>query len=107
MLGVEGVATAIQAGMYTTIGVVVHCTEQVGQKLGLQKWLAARNRNAAAAIELMVTLELVHEVLDGHHRAAVDRPGIRIVAIRAAHGTALNKHHKADAGSVDRSHRLD
>ena len=107
MLRVEGVATAIQAGMHTTIGVVVHCTEQVGQKLGLQKRLAARNRNSAAAIELVVTLELIHEVLDGHHRAAVDRPGIGIVAIRAAHGTALNKHHKADAGSVDRSHRLD
>ena len=92
--------------MYTTIGVVVHCTEQVGQKLGLQKWLAARNRNSAAAVKLMIALELVHQVLDGHHRAAVNRPGIGIVAIRAAHGTALDKHYEADAGSVDRTHRF-
>mgnify|MGYP007045828532 CR=1 FL=1 len=55
----------------------------------------------------MVTLELVHKVLDGHHGAAANRPSIGIVTIRTAHGTALNKHHKADAGSVDRSHRLD
>ena len=93
--------------MHTAIGIVVHCTEQVGQKLGLQERFATRNGNAAATVELMVALELVHEMLDGHHRAAVNRPGIGIVAIRAAHGTALNKHHKADAGSVDRSHRLD
>ena len=93
--------------MYAAIGVVVHHAEQVGQKLGLQERFAARNGNAAATVELMVALELVHEMLDGHHRAAVNRPGIGIVAIRAAHGTALNKHHKADAGSVDRSHRLD
>ena len=54
----------------------------------------------------MVALELVHQVLDGHHGAAVNRPGIGVVAIRTAHGAALNKHHKADAGSIDRSHRL-
>ena len=107
MLRVEGVATAIQAGMHTTIGVVVHCTEQVGQKLGLQKRLAARNGNAAAAVKLMVALELVHQMLDGHHGAAVNRPGIGIVAIRAAHGTALDKHYEADAGTVNRTHRLD
>lgn len=106
MLRVEGVATAIQAGMHTTIGVVVHCTEQVGQKLGLQKRLAARNRNSAAAIELVVTLELIHEVLDSHHGAAVNRPGIGVVAIRTAHGAALDKHYEADAGTVDRTHRL-
>ena len=92
--------------MYTTIGVAVHCAEQVGQKFGLQKRLATGHRNATAAIELVVTLELVHEVLDGHHRAAVDRPGIGIVTIRAAHGTALDKHYEADAGSVDRTHRF-
>lgn len=107
MLRVEGVATAIQAGMHTTIGVVVHCTEQVGQKLGLQKRLAARNGNATAAVKLMVALELVHQMLDGHHGAAVNRPGIGIVAIRAAHGTALDKHYEADAGTVNRTHRLD
>lgn len=55
----------------------------------------------------MVTLELVHQVLDSHHGAAVNRPSIGIVAIRAAHGTALDKHYEADAGTVDRSHRLD
>ena len=54
----------------------------------------------------MVALEFVHQVLNGHHRAAVNRPGIGVVAIRTAHGTALNKHYKADAGSIDRSHRL-
>lgn len=54
----------------------------------------------------MVALELVHKVLDGHHRAAVNRPGIGVVAIRTAHGTALDKHYEADAGTVDRSHRL-
>ena len=86
--------------MHTTIGVVVHCTEQVGQKLGLQKRLAARNGNATAAVKLMVALELVHQMLDGHHGAAVNRPGIGIVAIRAAHGTALDKHYEADAGTV-------
>ena len=107
MLGVEGVATAIQAGMHAAVGVAVHGTEQISQKLRLQERFTARNGNAAATVELMVALELVHQMLDGHHGAAVDRPGIGIVAIRAAHGTALNKHHKADAGSVDRSHRLD
>ena len=55
----------------------------------------------------MVALELVHEMLDGHHRAAVNRPGIGIVTIRTTHGATLNKHYKADAGTVDRSHRLD
>ena len=107
MRGIERIAAAIQAGVHTTIGVIVHGVEQVGQKLRLQERLAAGHRNATAAIELVVTLELIHQVFDGHHGAAVDRPGIGIVAIRAAHGTALNKHHKADAGSVDRSHRLD
>ena len=92
--------------MYTAIGVVVHCTKQVGQKLGLQERLAAGYRNTTAAVKLMVALELVHQVLDGHHGAAVNRPGIGVVAIRTAHGAALNKHHKADAGSIDRSHRL-
>ena len=92
--------------MHTTIGVVVHCTEQVGQKLGLQKRLAARNRNSAAAIELVVTLDLIHEVLDGHHRAAVDRPGIGIVAVEAPHGTALEKHHIADSGAIHRAKAL-
>ena len=106
MLRVEGVATAIQAGMHTTIGVVVHCTEQVGQKLGLQKRLATRNRNSAAAIELVVTLELIHEVLDGHHRAAVDRPGIGIVAVCAAQGAALQKYDKPHAWPVHRAHGL-
>ena len=92
--------------MHAAIGIVVHCTEQVGQKLGLQKRLATRNGNAAAAVKLMVTLELVHEVLNGHHGAAVNRPSIGIVAIRAAHRTALDKHYEADAGTVNRTHRL-
>ena len=35
MRGIERIATAIQAGMHAAIGVVVHCTEQVGQKLRL------------------------------------------------------------------------
>ena len=106
MRGIERIAAAIQAGMHATIGVIVHGAEQVGQKRGLQERLAAGHRNTTAAIELMIALELVHQVLDGHHGAAVNRPGIGIVAIRATHGAALNKHHKADAGSVDRSHRL-
>ena len=107
VVGVKRISAAVKAGMHAAIGVVVHCTEQVGQKLGLQKRLATRNRNAAATVKLMVTLELVHKVLDGHHRAAVNGPGIGIVAIRAAHGTALDKHYEADAGTVDRTHRLD
>ena len=107
MVRIERIAAAVEAGMHAAIGVVVHCTEQIGQKLGLQERLATRNRNAAAAVKLMVTLELVHQVLDSHHGAAVNRPSIGIVAIRAAHGTALDKHYEADAGTVDRSHRLD
>ena len=106
MRGVERIAAAIQAGVHSTIGVVVHGAEQVGQKLRLQERLAAGYRNTTAAVKLMVALELVHQVLDGHHGAAVNRPGIGVVAIRTAHGAALNKHHKADAGSIDRSHRL-
>ena len=35
MRGIERIAAAIQAGMHAAIGVVVHCTEQVGQKLRL------------------------------------------------------------------------
>ena len=93
--------------MYTTIVAIVHGVEQVGQKLRLQERLAAGHRNTTAAVKLMVTLELVHKVLDGHHRAAVNRPGIGVVAIRTAHGAALDKHYEADAGSVDRPHRLD
>jgi len=107
MLGIKRIATAVKAGMHATIGVVVHRAEQVGQKLGLQERFTARNGNAATAIELMVALELVHQMLDGHHRAAVNRPGIGIVTIRAAHGAALDKHYEADAGTVDRTHRLD
>ena len=106
MRGIERIAATIQAGMYATIGVVVHCAEQVGQELRLQERLAAGYRNTTAAVKLMVALELVHQVLDGHHGAAVNRPGVGVVAIRTAHGAALNKHHKADAGSIDRSHRL-
>ena len=106
VVGIERIAAAVEAGMHAAIGIVVHCTEKVGQKLGLQKRLATRNRNAAAAVKLMVTLELVHEVLDSHHGAAVNRPGIGIVAIRTAHGAALDKHYEADAGTVDRTHRL-
>ena len=55
----------------------------------------------------MVALELVHEVFDGHHGAAANRPSIGIVAICTAHGTALDKHYEANAGAIDRSHRLD
>ncbi len=92
--------------MHATIGIIVHGAEQVGQKLRLQKRLTAGYRNTTAAVKLMVALELVHEVLDSHHGSAVNRPSIGIVAIRAAHGTALDKHYEADAGTVNRTHRL-
>ena len=35
VVGIERIAAAVQAGMHAAIGVVVHCTEQVGQKLRL------------------------------------------------------------------------
>ena len=35
MVGIKRISAAVKAGMHATIGVVVHCTEQIGQKLRL------------------------------------------------------------------------
>ena len=46
-------------------------------------------------------------MLDRDLGAGVDRPGIGVVAIGAAHGAPLYEHDEADPRTVDRAHRLE
>ena len=81
--------------------------EQREHEVNLQKRLAAGDGDAAVFVKRPVALQLGDNLLRGHLRALAHLPGIRVVAVLAAHGTALRKDHKAQARAVHRAEALD
>ena len=107
-VGIECITAGIEAGVHASGGTGVHGAEQVGQKLGLQQRLAARDGDAAVAVKRAVALELVNDLLDRHERPGTGTrlPRIRVVAEQTAHGAPLREHHEADPRAVDGPHSL-
>ena len=81
--------------------------EELQHEVDLQERLAAGDGDAAVFVELAVALKLADDLLRGHPVSLADLPGIRIVAVLAAHGAALREHHKAQARAVHRAEALD
>ena len=74
--------------------------EQIQQEIYLHQRLSARYSDAAALIETDITLILFDDIGRLHQRAAVHFPGVGIMAVGTAHGTALYKHDEPDARPV-------
>ena len=101
VLRIEGDAGAVDTGMDSSF---LGQGEQVDQEIHLHQRLTAGDGQAAAVgVERLVLLVLLDDVGRFHESAAVQVPGIRIVAVGTAHGTALHEYHEARAGSVDGS----
>ena len=78
-------------------------TEELQHKVQLHQRLTAGDSNAAFGIEGCVSFILPDQGLGRTQRTCVHFPGVRIMAILAAHGTALEKNHKPYTGAIHRA----
>ena len=93
----KGDAGGINTGMH----VMLLCNgEKVDEKIHLHQGLASGNGDASVFIKIFISLILFENLLRLHHGAAGHGPGIRIMAVGAAHGTALYKNDKTRSRSV-------
>ena len=82
--------------------------EEFRDKISLQKRLAACYRHAAAVLPVRTEAQRpAHQLVRVGRRAALGQPGVGVVAVDAAQGTALHEHHIAHARPVDRAEGLD
>ena len=82
--------------------------EELEHEVDLHERVAAADRDAALlAPVLAVTLGVVEELVRGAHVVALQGPGVRIVAVAAAHVTALQKDRISDARTVHGAEGLD
>ena len=80
--------------------------KQLQHKIDLHQGLAAGDGDAALAVKSRVALVFPDQGLGRADRAGVHLPGIRVVAVLAAHGTALQEYHKPHAGSIHSAEAL-
>ena len=74
--------------------------KQLQQKIDLHQGFAAGDGDAAGRIECLVPLIFLDQGLGGPDRAGIHFPGIRIMAVLAPHGTALEKDDESNAGAI-------
>ena len=74
--------------------------KQLCQEGKLQKRLSPCGGKTARGIEGTVPVHGGYDLLCVHEPALPGVPGIRIVAVQTAHGTALEKYHIADSRAV-------
>ena len=79
--------------------------EQIPDKFGLQHRFPTGSRDTAAGCfhKVAVTLDILHQLFDGHHLAAIQIPGVAVMAVFTAHQAALHEYDKTDPGSIDGS----
>ena len=75
--------------------------EELCHEVWLEERLAARDGNAALASPVAaVTLCLVEQIVGLSQGATVERPGVGVMAVAAAHGAALQEDYETHAGAV-------
>lgn len=72
-----------------------------GNKFGLHEGFAAADGNTAVAQVVFGVANLGHDVIHRGDGAAVDVLAVGVVAVEAAQGATLGKHHKANTGAID------
>ena len=100
----EGGKRAVQAGVDVAL---VRLGEELQHELGLQQRLATAHGDAALGAPVAaVALRLVEKVVRARLAALVQGPGVDVVAVAAAHGTALQEDEEAHARAVGRAKRF-
>ena len=77
--------------------------KQLSQEIDLKHRLTTRCGNPARPVEGAVALQTTDDLLRCHLLPAVYIPSVGIVAVEAAHRTALKEHDKAYSRPVDRT----
>ena len=80
--------------------------KQLRNEFNLSKGLAARYRNTALLHEGAVAERISENVRGFPFFSLSEFPGIRIVAVETAHGTALQEYDITDAGAVHCTERF-
>ena len=97
-------ARCVKAGIYPALFAL---GEQLGNKIRLQKRLAARNGYSARFAEILsVSLAFICKLLRSVKRSAAHFPRIGIVAAAATQRAPLHKDHESNTGAVKRAERL-
>ena len=86
MLRLKGDAGGVQAGVDALAG---RFFKQIRDKFHLQQRFASGDSDAAVGIKVAGRLKLAQNLFRRHFRAAAGLPGIRVVAVEAAHGAAF------------------
>ena len=99
IMGVIQYAAGVDAGVDA---MPLQIVEELDQKIHLHHGFAAGDGDAPAFVEGQVGIKALQHLLHGHLRAAAIFPGVWVMAVLAAHRTALEEDHIADARAVHR-----